>query len=133
METLDEKAKAMTAALSRLASFDEYDVGRVYFVEAVGARRIKIGFTTGRVSARLDSLRAGCPFPLRALGTIETLRRAERFYHGRFRHLRLHGEWFRATGELRSFIRRIDEEDSLPSLTVQGWGKPGGKTTKGKG
>lgn len=49
----------------------------VYFVEAVGAERVKIG-TAADAPSRIADLRTACPLPLRLLGTVEGGRDFER-------------------------------------------------------
>lgn len=80
--------------------------GKVYFLEAVGAGRIKIGWTTGDVAARIEQFFCGCPFELRCLGWIWTLRQSERMVHRHFAHLlaKKNSEWFLDAPELRAFI-----------------------------
>jgi len=78
--------------------------GLVYFVEALGAERIKIGFTRGKVAARMDSLRNGCPFPLGVLKTVPGTTLDERRLHRKFVALREVGEWFFAAPALRKYI-----------------------------
>lgn len=78
----------------------------VYFLEAEGVGRIKIGVTT-RVPERLKALRAGSPVPLRLVGIIPDaaddleLRLLERFSAHR-----LHSEWFSDVPEIRSYVAR---------------------------
>ena len=80
-------------------------VGKVYFAEAMGTDRIKIGWTRD-VTRRLESLRCGCPVRLVLLGTMAGTLAEEYRLHRLFRALRSDGgsEWFHATAELRAFI-----------------------------
>jgi len=89
--------------------------GKVYFLEAVGARRIKIGWTAGDVARRISNLFCGCPFDLRCLGWINAHRREERLTHDRFAHLLAKGgsEWFHDAPELRAFIAERCSRRSL--------------------
>lgn len=80
--------------------------GFVYFIEAVGGRRIKIGWTDRHPSRRLATLQTGSCFPLKPLGVMIGLPALEREMHARFRPLRCEGEWFLAKTELRKFISR---------------------------
>lgn len=75
----------------------------VYFIEAEGSGRIKIG-TTDRLDKRLAALRASSPLPLNLIATIAGDFNDERRLHHRFAHLRLHGEWFSAAPELLAFL-----------------------------
>lgn len=71
----------------------------VYFVEAVGADRIKIGSTTN-IEHRLSTLKVGSPFPLRLLAIRRDDGTLEAQLHRQFASNRLHGEWFRMTEDL---------------------------------
>jgi hypothetical protein len=73
----------------------------VYFVEAVGSDRIKIGKTRA-VDARLQQLQVTSPFKLRILKVIRGGVDEDLRWHDRFKHLRVHGEWFHLDPELTS-------------------------------
>ncbi|SRR6266545_969923 len=79
-----------------------------YFFEAVGVDRIKIGQSTD-VERRFQDIKVSCPVELKVLAATEHY--AEYELHARFQHLRCHGEWFKATDELRSFINSLDQPD----------------------
>jgi hypothetical protein len=102
-------AKGFAAAKKVLeAGIHPWDLGGlVYFVEAVGLQKIKIGFTRSKVSKRIDSLRTGCPAELRALGWMEGTTRDEQALHVRFAHLRImiNSEWFHVTEDLLASIQ----------------------------
>ncbi|NQT15096.1 MAG: GIY-YIG nuclease family protein [Planctomycetes bacterium] len=74
----------------------------VYFIEAVGLDRIKIGRSQD-ADARLESLRTGSPVPLRLLGVIPPGGK-EGEIHRAFAASREHREWFASTPELMEFI-----------------------------
>lgn len=78
----------------------------VYFVRATGLDLIKIG-TTDTLTKRVDALRAASPAPLELLKHIAGDVRRETTIHRQFKHLRSHGEWFRATDELVAFIAEV--------------------------
>lgn len=79
--------------------------GRVYFIEAVGSGRVKIGFTQGDPKQRLSDLQVGSHDELRVVRVIEDANQDdERRIHGRFSKLRRNGEWFELQGELAEFI-----------------------------
>jgi hypothetical protein len=78
--------------------------GRVYFIEAVGAERIKIGWTAGDPRTRLDSIATGSPFPLRILAHLKGTQKIEQWMHRACKEAHAHNEWFRATPELRELI-----------------------------
>src|SRR5262245_31102393 len=78
--------------------------GYVYFVEAIGAKRIKIGWTTRPPHWRLNDLTTSSPFPLELLKIIYGDYSTEQWWHQKFGDLRVHGEWFKARPSLRHAI-----------------------------
>lgn len=70
--------------------------GVVYFLEAVGTDRVKIGWSTA-LASRLPSIRCGCPVELRLLGTINGVFEDEGRTHALFAEARIwpNAEWFR--------------------------------------
>ena len=92
----------------------------VYFVSAPSAGLIKIGRALCAVR-RFDSLRSSSPVPLTMLGAVPCHRGGalEGELHDRFAALRSHGEWFRESDELLTYIakhaqpprRRADARD----------------------
>lgn len=80
----------------------------VYFVEAEGVDRIKIG-STADLKKRLADLRNISPITLHLLAVVEGGVAVERTLHDRFASSRLHGEWFAASPELRALIQDIQE------------------------
>ena len=78
--------------------------GNIYFVEATGSGRVKIGFATN-IAPRMRSLATGCPFPLRLLLSFSGYLEEEREWHRYFRTQRVgNSEWFIIDGKLRNFI-----------------------------
>jgi hypothetical protein len=78
----------------------------VYFVCFNKSGPIKIGKTRRDPHERLAGLQNGCPKRLHILGVIEnpSEEQSEKALHQRFASLRIAGEWFRATDELKQFI-----------------------------
>lgn len=78
----------------------------VYFIRAEGVGLIKIG-AASCIHKRLATLRSMSPVPLELLGVLRIAPRSiiEQMMHGRFAHLRSHGEWFREADDLLEFIR----------------------------
>lgn len=74
--------------------------GTVYIVLAEGTTRIKIGWSTSP-QQRIETLRTACPFPLRVLREIPSLRAGalERELHQRYAPYRQQGEWFELPAE----------------------------------
>ena len=75
--------------------------GVVYFIEAVGADAIKIGFTMGDPMKRLAALQTGNHARLQLLGAVPVEVLSEKRFHQWFRQYRIHGEWFRAVDAIR--------------------------------
>jgi hypothetical protein len=80
----------------------------LYFIQCKATRLIKIGITQGSLEARLRAILSMSPMPLEfdRLGVMRGWRATERKLHGRFAHLRHHGEWFRPEADLLDFIGR---------------------------
>lgn len=78
--------------------------GCVYFARSTVGGPIKIG-TARDPEQRLKELQACCPFPLVFLHVVPGGgRKLERSLHKRFKHLRLHGEWFETSEELTRYV-----------------------------
>ena len=80
--------------------------GTVYFVEALHTGLIKIGWTGRPLDARLSVMQTDCPYQLRVLAIVPRGTAFERACHKHFMHLRVRGEWFEGTEELRGFVDR---------------------------
>lgn len=78
----------------------------IYFVEAVGAGRIKIGFSANP-EKRIRGLTTSSAHELKTLKVIEGELAQERSIHRRFAHLRTHLEWFQDAPELREYIESL--------------------------
>lgn len=90
----------------------------VYFIKAAGPA-IKIGFATN-VAIRIASLQTSSHEPLTLLASVAGDRALEKSLHQQFKHLKLAGEWFKDTPELRARIADLTQERkqlplSLPS------------------
>lgn len=81
----------------------------VYFIEAVGLERIKIGVSEDPVK-RMGQLAASAPTQLRLLGAMPGDAATEKRLHERFAHLRFEREWFHGTAELKEFIGRTGRD-----------------------
>lgn len=81
----------------------------IYFIEAVGLSRIKIGYSQLRngVQLRVESMKVGCPAPMRVLYVIEGSVVDERSLHFEFKEWRVHGEWFRASVAFRRRMKLV--------------------------
>ena len=76
----------------------------IYFVEAIGTDRVKIGYTVD-LKVRLNTLQTGCPHELKLIHSEEGNKRKERELHKRFFNDRTIGEWFEISDEIREYIR----------------------------
>lgn len=91
-------------------SWDKVSVSDcVYFIEAVGSGRVKIGVAQS-LSARMSTISPGCPYPMRVLLTLPGKRAEELEFHKRFAHLQKHNEWFSLEGDLLDFINEQNAE-----------------------
>lgn len=91
-------------------------VAGVYFVRC--GELIKIGTSTD-VYDRLKSIRTMTPLPLELLAVAAGSHPEESALHGRFAHLRQHGEWFTAAPELLAFIAEVPPMDDGPDLEMR--------------
>lgn len=89
---------------------------RIYFVQAASGP-IKIGFTTKTPESRLSELQVGSFEELTLMGAMPGSQRQELEIHRRFEHLRIRGEWFRASPELSLFITTALSEGTCRSAT----------------
>ena len=78
----------------------------VYFVEAVGADRVKIGVSRD-VGKRFGQLAASFPGPLRLLGRVAGGRAREASLHRRLANFHLGGEWFHLTPGVRALVAAV--------------------------
>lgn len=86
---------------------DPVSASFVYFIEAVGLGRVKIGKAVDPDN-RICQLQTGSPVPLRLLGKTPGGHPLERKLHEEFHGARIDGgEWFHLTKELRSYIEGL--------------------------
>lgn len=83
---------------------------RVYFLAADEQCLVKIGVTS-RLKARIESLVATSPVPLRLIGSCAGDVLDERKWHLRFADRRRHGEWFEMSDELQAAIAEAVARD----------------------
>lgn len=77
--------------------------GGVYFVEAVGLKKVKIGYAID-VKKRLAALATNCPTPLRLMAFVQGPRELEFTLHIRFWKCHSHLEWFHLRKPILDFI-----------------------------
>lgn len=88
----------------------------IYFIHLAKHRQIKIGYTlsTDSLKQRMELLGMANPEPLELLGVLDGAIRQEKSLHHQFRHLRVKGEWFRATEELTTYIKDHTRKVQFP-------------------
>lgn len=101
--TPDGKEKSLHNPKENAASYYQ-----VYFVVCEATSVVKIGFAKS-VKKRMAQLQTANAYPLKLLGSIrvrgiEEAVCTESKLHERFKHIRLNGEWFKATEELLQYI-----------------------------
>lgn len=81
--------------------------GFVYFIRRMArGGAIKIGFSI-EPQKRLARLQTSSADMLVILGVTPGTIATEKAIHARFKHLRLRGEWFRATDDLHAYIAEV--------------------------
>lgn len=93
--------------------------GVIYFLEAEGIKRIKIGFSTNFPN-RLSDLQGASPVKLRVLKIVKGAQETERLLIRVFGVFRIHGEWFDAHHSLVQFIKELPESQLFsPEMLVK--------------
>lgn len=89
-----------------LFCLSEIEESRSAYTYVIGFHKtVKIGY--GSPLSRLCTLQIGNPRKLRVLASIESSPRLERFLHRAFKGVRIRGEWFRMTDQMRELIKNI--------------------------
>jgi hypothetical protein len=80
---------------------------------------VKIGHSRD-VQARIRTLTVGNPDELQVVLILEGSKTQEYEIHGRFKSLRLRGEWFEFAEELRCFVAdRLEDDSSLARNEIE--------------
>ena len=90
--------------------------GTVYFLAAPIVGLVKI-VSTLKLEARLHALRVNSPVPLELLATMAGGIGLENDLHDHFASDRAHGEWFRLSERLRSFIEAVATGSPIPPIS----------------
>jgi T5orf172 domain len=79
----------------------------IYFIQEAGNEKapIKIGYCSGDPISRLQALQTGYPAKLAIICVLPGPQSDEGREHEKWKHLRVHGEWFRADPDLLEYIR----------------------------
>jgi hypothetical protein len=99
-----------TLALTRTICGPRQPEGHVYFIRAGRTNLVKIGWAKD-VDKRHRELQTASPHPLHLIGYMPGSLFDEAAWHERFAHVRVRGEWFRLTTELRGVIGRLPYQD----------------------
>ena len=84
----------------------------IYFIQGEKTRLIKIGYSKeDRIVSRLVEIQSLSPDILTLLKIIEGDTSAEASLHRQFKELRCHGEWFKTSKRLLSFIKSLPSAD----------------------
>jgi hypothetical protein len=75
----------------------------VYFLEAIGVNRVKIGWSRS-LAARQKNIQACCPVPLQVIHTESGEKPREQALHLQFANDRCNGEWFVYSNAIRDYI-----------------------------
>ncbi len=91
-----------------------HPTGFVYFIEAVGLRAVKIGFSHDP-QHRLAELQPSCPVQLRLLAAVPGTESIESTLHHKFLNQRIHGEWFHLEKDspLDRMVKSIDAGERI--------------------
>jgi hypothetical protein len=100
--------KALTLGFSRIGNSAFFErttqgSGYVYFIEAVGLSRVKIGYSEDPES-RLKQLLTGSPVTLKIFAKMPGNQPMEKEIHARFLHLKVENEWFHFTDEIKTYV-----------------------------
>jgi hypothetical protein len=99
--SLGFKRKGDSAFFERISQ----GAGYVYFIEAIGLSRLKIGYSDDP-EKRLRQLTTGSPVSLRIYARMPGNQAMEREIHARFSHLKVDNEWFHFTDDIRTYIEK---------------------------
>lgn len=86
----------------------------IYFIRSYN-EFIKIG-QSAHLGKRLKSLQTASPKKLHVTAILSGSFQTEAGLHEMFSHLRVHGEWFRFSQELKWFIRAIQENPEMNNI-----------------
>jgi hypothetical protein len=82
---------------------------RIYFIEAVGMDRVKIGYTLDPAK-RFVGMLTSSPAPLSLLGCIAGGPQREAELHALLAEHRLHGEWFAMVPEVMAIVATAETQ-----------------------
>lgn len=86
----------------------------IYFIRSYN-KHIKIGYSKDPID-RIKALQTGSATKLHIQAIMNGDSKTESGLHEMFNHLRVRGEWFRYTDELKWFIRSVKENPSISNI-----------------
>ena len=102
------------------------DIGHIYFIQASGTNRYKIGLTTRPIEDRmkeLNSKQSAYPLVLIASVQVANVKVVEKELHKAFSAYRVHGEWFELMSNEVQLVRnaltrlqQIERHDSRDTV-----------------
>jgi hypothetical protein len=102
--------KGFDLGFSRIDSsafFERLEIGKkyVYFIEAVGLGRVKIGYSSDP-TRRLRELNTASPTELIIFRSMPGNEQMEKDIHARFSHHRIKHEWFNFDDEIKDYAKK---------------------------
>ncbi len=85
-------------------------LGQIYFLEAEGLNRLKIGFSEN-LENRMRVVRSHSPVPLKLLKVVRASIETEQILMAVFGKYKLHNEWFEYSATLKSFVETLTNEE----------------------
>lgn len=82
----------------------------LYFIEAPAVNAMKIGITSD-LDQRIASIQHALPIEIAVAATVMGTARQEHALHLRFARIRMRGDWFVITDELRAFVGALKQMD----------------------
>lgn len=76
----------------------------IYFALALDGPFVKIGYSCNPTK-RVKDLQTACPHKLKLAGVKPGTQADEKIIHDMFSKDRLHGEWFKASGDVLDYIQ----------------------------
>jgi hypothetical protein len=111
------KSLQMTAPKPAKGTHIQRDKGLIYFVEALGLDRLKLGYTTGRFDARLAVVQTGSPVRIQPLLIWRHATKAdEQQLHRLFAKWRHHGEWYELNFNVLCHMEMLEDSPQHDTL-----------------
>jgi len=85
----------------------------IYFIQQGADGPIKIGYTTGTISIRVNQIQTACHEKLTLLGTMDGDANKKRLLHAFFHAHKLHGEWFEPAPMVLNYIFALNIAKTL--------------------